>query len=117
MNDTILNDRQKDILKLLKDKRGLSRSEISPLSPEKALVAACMIAYLQPFADGNKRTSRMLADAILLAHDYFPLSYRSVDVNEYRRAMIIFYEQNNLYHFKRIFLEQLEFAVNDYFLL
>jgi len=85
--------------------------------PEKALVAACMVAYLQPFADGNKRTSRMLANAILLAHNYFPLSYRSVDVTEYRRAMILFYEQNNLYHFKRIFLEQLEFAVGNYFLL
>ena len=85
--------------------------------PEKALVAACMVAYLQPFADGNKRTSRMLANAILLAHDYFPLSYRSVDVTEYRRAMILFYEQNNLYHFKRMFLEQLEFAVGNYFLL
>lgn len=85
--------------------------------PEKALVAACMVAYLQPFADGNKRTSRMLANAILLAHNYFPLSYRSVDANEYRRAVILFYEQNNLYHFKRIFLEQLEFVVNNYFLL
>lgn len=89
----------------------------STYPPEKALVASCMIAYLQPFADGNKRTSRMLANAILLAHNYFPLSYRSVDVNEYRRAMVLFYEQNNLYHFKRIFLEQLEFAVNNYFLL
>ncbi len=85
--------------------------------PEKALVIAIMIAYLQPFADGNKRTSRMLANAILLAFNYFPLSYRSVDVNEYRSAMIIFYEINNLFNFKRMFMKQLRFAVENYFQL
>jgi len=84
--------------------------------PQKAFIASFMIAYIQPFADGNKRTSRMLSNAILLAHDYFPLSYRSVDVNEYKKAIIVFYEQNNLYHLKKIFLEQQQFAVNNYFL-
>lgn len=83
--------------------------------PEKALLAASLIAYIQPFADGNKRTARTLANAILLAYDYFPLSYRIVDVNDYRRAMIIFYEQNNLYHLKQMFLEQLDFSRNNYF--
>lgn len=83
--------------------------------PEKALVASIMIAYLQPFADGNKRTSRMLANAILFAFDYLPLSYRSVDVNEYRSAMVIFYETNNLYNYKRLFINQLQFAVENYF--
>ncbi|MBU0619434.1 Fic family protein [Patescibacteria group bacterium] len=83
--------------------------------PEKALIAACMVAYIQPFADGNKRTARMLSNAILLANGYFPLSYRDVDVNDYRKAMILFYEQNNLYHFKRMFLEQLQLAQENYF--
>jgi Fic family protein len=82
---------------------------------EKALLAASLVAYLQPFNDGNKRTSRTLANAILLAYDYFPLSYRNVDVNDYRRAMVIFYEQNNLYHLKRIFTAQLEFSRENYF--
>src|SRR3989338_6187161 len=83
--------------------------------PEKALILAAMIAYLQPFADGNKRTARMLGNAVLIAYDYFPLSYRNVDVNEYRSAMIIFYEINNLFNFKRIFINQLEFAMKNYF--
>lgn len=83
--------------------------------PEKALIVALMIAYLQPFADGNKRTSRMLANAILLAYGYFPLSYRNVDVNEYRSSMIVFYEINNLYCFKRLFIKQLQFALENYF--
>lgn len=89
----------------------------SPFPPEKAFIAASMIAYLQPFADGNKRTARMLANALLLAYDYFPLSYRTVDPNEYTKAMILFYEQNNLYHLKRIYMEQLNFAKGNYFLV
>lgn len=83
--------------------------------PDKALIAAAMIAYLQPFTDGNKRTSRMLANALLLAHGYYPLSYRNVDVTEYRKAIILVYEKNNLYHLKRICMQQLEFAVEHYF--
>ena len=83
--------------------------------PEKAFIASFMIAYIQPFADGNKRTSRMLSNAILLAHDYFPLSYRNVDVNEYKKAVIIFYEQNNLYRLKKLFSSQLDFALANYF--
>jgi len=83
--------------------------------PEKSLVAAVMIAYIQPFADGNKRTSRMLANAILIANDYYPLSYRNVDVTEYRKALVLFYERNNLSLFKKMFLEQLQFAVESYF--
>ena len=82
--------------------------------PDKALAAACLIPYLQPFADGNKRTGRLLANAILLAHGYFPLSYRNVDVTEYRKAMLVFYEQQNLWHFKRLFVEQLTFAMHNY---
>lgn len=88
---------------------------VTKYPPEKALILAIMIAYLQPFADGNKRMSRMLANAVLMAEDYPPLSYRSVDVNEYRSAMIVFYETNNLFHFKRIFVDQLEFAIENYF--
>ena len=83
--------------------------------PERALILSIMIAYIQPFADGNKRTSRMISNAMLLAYDYFPLSYRSIDVNEYRSAMIVFYEINNLYNFKRLYMKQLQFAIDNYF--
>jgi Fic family protein len=84
--------------------------------PEQALIFLAMIAYIQPFTDGNKRTSRMVSNAVLLANGYYPLSYRSVDEVEYKKALILFYEQNNLYHLKRIFLEQQQFAIDNYFL-
>jgi len=41
-----------------------------------------MISYIQPFEDGNKRTARLLGNAILLANNYCPLSYRSIDEND-----------------------------------
>lgn len=83
---------------------------------EKALIISAILAYLQPFADGNKRTARMLTNAVLLAHKYYPLSYRSVDENEYKQALILFFETNNLYHLKRILIDQYHFALDTYFL-
>jgi fido (protein-threonine AMPylation protein) len=82
----------------------------------KAVIAMLMIAYIQPFEDGNKRTSRMLGNALLYAHSICPLSFRSADEIDYKKAMILFYEQNNIYHFKRLFVEQYRFAVSNYFL-
>jgi len=82
---------------------------------EKALIINSMISYIQPYSDGNKRTGRMLANAVLLAHDYYPLSYRSIDEKEFKKALILFYEQNSIYHLKRLFIEQLIFAYNNYF--
>ena len=82
---------------------------------EKALLISVLLAYIQPFADGNKRSARMLANAILLAHDYFPLSYRSVDENEYKQAMIVFYETGNIFNIKRMFIDQYRFALKTYF--
>ena len=82
---------------------------------EKALLAVSGISYIQAFGDGNKRTARLLANAILLAHDWAPLSYRNVDEVEYKQAMLLFYEQHNLYHLKRIFSEQFMFVVENYF--
>jgi len=82
---------------------------------EKALIAVMMIAYIQPFEDGNKRTSRIVGNALLLAHDYCPLSYRSVDEIEYKKAIILFYEQNNASYFKKLFIDQFKQAVEKYF--
>lgn len=87
----------------------------NPSVLEKALIANSLISYIQPYADGNKRTGRMLTNAILLAYDYFPLSYRSINEDEFKKALILFYEQMSLYHLKRLFLEQLIFAFNNYF--
>lgn len=82
----------------------------------KAIILSMMIAYIQPFEDGNKRTSRMASNAILLAHGICPLSYRSVDEAEYKKAVILFDELNNIGYFKQLFIDQFTFAVDNYFL-
>lgn len=82
---------------------------------EKALLTLVLLSYIQAFSDGNKRTARITSNAILIANGYCPLSFRSVDSIDYKKAMLIFYEQNNLYAFKKIFIEQFEFAVREYF--
>ena len=80
----------------------------------KALVALLGISYIQPFEDGNKRTARLMANALLLAHKCSPLSYRSVDENDYREALLVFYELNSIMPFKKIFIGQYVFAVENY---
>jgi Fic family protein len=82
---------------------------------EQALLALILISYIQPFVDGNKRTSRIVSNAILINHKYCPISFRTVDSVDYKKAMLLFYEQNNITSFKEIFIEQYEFAVKTYF--
>lgn len=82
---------------------------------EKALLLLVLISYIQPFVDGNKRTARIVSNAILMNHKYCPISFRTVDSVEYKKAMLLFYEQNNISSFKEIFIDQFKFAVNTYF--
>ena len=81
----------------------------------KAMISVAGLSYIQPFGDGNKRTSRLIGNAILLAYGYCPLSYRSVDEIEYKKSLILFYEQHTLISFKKVFLDQYRFAVKNYF--
>lgn len=80
----------------------------------KAVIAIVCIGYLQPFEDGNKRTSRLFGNALLLESSLAPLSYRSVDEKKYREAMLVFYEQNSIEPFKKIFIEQYLFSCENY---
>ena len=82
---------------------------------EKAFLGLILISYIQAFEDGNKRTARMLSNAILLAHNSIPLSYRIIDIEEYKKAILLFYEINNISYFKQIFIGQFEDAVKNYF--
>lgn len=82
----------------------------------KALAAILLISYIQPFEDGNKRTARLLGNALLFARGACPLSYRSIDEADYKKAVIIFYEQMSARFFKELFVGQFKFAVENYFL-
>jgi Uncharacterized conserved protein len=82
---------------------------------EKALFALVLLSYLQAFSDGNKRIARITANALLIANKCCPISFRTVDTIDYKKAMLLFYEQNNISAFKQIFINQFKFAVENYF--
>lgn len=82
---------------------------------EKALLSLVLISYIQPFSDGNKRTARIISNAILINNHFCPISFRTINSIEYKKAMLVFYEQTNISPFKKIFIGQFEFAVNTYF--
>jgi len=82
---------------------------------EKALFVLVLLSYIQAFNDGNKRIARITSNAILIANGYCPISFRTVDSINYKKAMLLFYEQNNISAFKQIFIDQFRFAVETYF--
>ncbi|MBI5734110.1 MAG: Fic family protein [Candidatus Kerfeldbacteria bacterium] len=81
---------------------------------EKGLLALLGISYIQPFEDGNKRTARLFANAILLACDSAPLSYRNVDEINYKESILVFYEKNSIIPMRKIFIDQYLFACENY---
>ena len=101
------------IQKALQDLCDLINSKRNVL--EKAFIALLLIAYIQPFEDGNKRTARIICNALLLPNKYCPISFRTVEPEDYRYATLLFYEQNSIPSFKKIFMEQLEFSTANYF--
>jgi fido (protein-threonine AMPylation protein) len=54
------------------------------------------LAYLQPFVDGNKRTSRLCANLPLMLGNCAPLSFLDVEPADYATAMLGVYEPLDL---------------------
>jgi Fic family protein len=80
----------------------------------KAVTANLLIAYLQPFSDGNKRTSRMAGNAILLANNYLPISFVHTPKEEYIKSILYFYEKQDPSYFKQLFLSELNHSFTGY---
>lgn len=79
-----------------------------------ALAILVGLSYIQPFEDGNKRTARLVCNAVLLAKNCAPLSYRSIDENTYKKSILAFYEKNSLLPMRKIFMEQYLFSTQNY---
>ena len=63
---------------------------------EKAVYLHCNLARLQPFVDGNKRTSRMIESICLMNENIIPIySVDIKDIKAYREALLAFYETEN----------------------
>lgn len=105
-------DNQYQVREALEELNNIINNICNPYA--KALLVILGMSYIQPFEDGNKRTARLLANAILLAHKCAPLSYRSVDEINYREAILVFYETRSIMPMKKIFIEQYIFSSKTY---
>lgn len=74
---------------------------------ERAVYLHCNIAKLQPFIDGNKRTSRMVESIALTNADIIPVySSKDADILNYRKGLIAFYETGNYSPYADYFLNK-----------
>lgn len=94
--------------------RGIDLINTKSNAIEKALLASAVLIYLQPFVDGNKRTARMIGNAILMANNITPISYRNTDDSTYKKAVLLLDEQHNFFAYRQLFLEALAFSAENY---
>jgi len=81
---------------------------------ERAVFLHCNIARLQPFIDGNKRTSRLIESIILMSNDIIPTySGQDDDINRYKSAVIQFYEYKEYMRYADYFLNRQIQRINE----
>lgn len=68
----------------------------------RGLLALALIPYLQVFEDGNKRTGRMLANALLITAIGKGFSLRKTEARELALAYLSFYEFNSVKKLSKI---------------
>lgn len=73
----------------------------------RALLALALIPYLQIFEDGNKRTGRMLANALLISSCGTGFSLRKVTHKQLALAYLAFYEFNSAASLSKILKTEL----------
>ncbi|HEX8906677.1 MAG TPA: Fic family protein [Longimicrobiaceae bacterium] len=70
----------------------LAKADVIPDPFEQAFFLMVHLPYLQPFADVNKRTSRLGANLPLIKANLCPLSFIDVPEHAYVEAMLAIYE-------------------------
>jgi Fic family protein len=60
---------------------------------EQAFFAMVFISYIQPFQDGNKRTSRIAMNIPLVKHALAPFSFSDIRGRDYTFGLLAFYER------------------------
>lgn len=68
-----------------------------------SIYAACNLSYIQFFEDGNKRTSRVFQNAVLIAANLPPLQFPVTMNSQYIEAQLTYYEEGD-YSFHRCFM-------------
>jgi hypothetical protein len=72
------------------------------------------LPYLQPFADGNKRTSRLAANLPLIQSNMAPLSYVDMPTRDYTDGILAVYELNRVEALRDVFAWAYERSARRY---
>lgn len=86
----------------------------TPSILQKAIMANLLVAFLQPFSDGNKRTARMLGNALLVSHGLLPISFSHTPKDEYMKSVLYFYEKQDPAYFISLFFQELNTSFLEY---
>ena len=86
----------------------------SPIPSSSRFFAMVHIPYLQPFADVNKRTSRLLANLPLLRANLCPLTFLDVPEPAYTRAVLGVYELTRTELLRDLYVWAYERSVQEY---
>ncbi|MEZ5299535.1 MAG: Fic family protein [Verrucomicrobiales bacterium] len=81
---------------------------------EQAFFLLVHLPYLQPFIDGNKRTSRLAANIPLIKGNLAPLSFIGVPVRSYTDAILGVYELNRIEPMRDVFAFAYEKSAKRY---
>ncbi|MER2493235.1 Fic family protein [Catenovulum sediminis] len=81
---------------------------------EQAFFTMVHIPYLQPFADVNKRVSRLAANIPLIKQNYCPLTFLDVPEKAYSAAMLGVYELTRIDLLKDLFIWAYERSSKEY---
>jgi len=73
--------------------------------------------YLQPFEDGNKRTSRLAANIPLIRANLCPLSFTGMPVRDYTTGILGVYELNRVELLREVFAHAYEESCGRYGLI
>jgi Fic family protein len=81
---------------------------------EQAFFAMVQMPYLQPFLDGNKRVSRLIANLPLFQRNLSPLSFVGVSERDYTDGMLAVYELNDVSLLREVFVHAYERSTQRY---
>ncbi|MEZ8105672.1 MULTISPECIES: Fic family protein [Vibrio] len=81
---------------------------------EQSFFIMVHLPYLQPFADINKRTSRLAANIPLLKANVCPLTFLDVPEKAYSKAVLGIYEMNRIELLRDLYLWAYERSTKEY---
>lgn len=81
---------------------------------EQSFFVMVHLPYLQPFADINKRTSRLAANLSLIRANLCPLTFIDVPERAYSRAILGVYELNRIELLRDLYLWAYERSTQEY---